>query len=335
MFLVRCRKNEVSMVLKNIFLFILIAVTTSCSVFKSNDSKELKIISMEKEFVHFWDQAKGKSFDKRLVLWDQIVEKPYRDFYDEIVWSKQYSKKWLFYKKKAMKRAFSRFEKDYDLIMKNFKSFDKTLRQQVKFYKKQFPDANFSLPIYAAVAPTFNGRVADIKGKMILTFSMDMMVFLKDNPDTLYAHELFHVYQNKFLQISEEGLKKEKFSINLWTEGFATFVAAHFHPKAKMSDVFMSKKLAQLNENKLKAVSRLFLKVVDKPALDMKDLNKNRIWFGAGTNLSKHYPDRMGYWLGYHVIKKLSEKYEPKNMVSWSPERLHREVKKELQLLTL
>jgi hypothetical protein len=296
----------------------------------SNGRYGYKVINLESEFVTFWDRAKGKPFDEQVKLWDEIIEKPHQDFYDSLVWAKRHRKNWQERRREKLENYFRIYEQKSNAIESNFKSFEVVLEKQIANYKKKFPDAEFSLDIYAApTAGSFNGKAGDIAtkpGETVLAFGMDMIVERNDDANVLYSHELFHVYHVALLDLNEEKSKRAKLTLPLWLEGLATYVSGEFNPKASDGTILLDHNLVKTKKD-VAWLSEQFIKIADNKAWDEKDPGKYLTWFAMGKDTPRSdMPVRTGYLLGLEVTRVLAKKYSLYEMVHWDLDAVHSKV---------
>ena len=99
------------------------------------------------------------------------------------------------------------------------------MAQQIHKYTQRFPDAEFNIPIYAAVGFTFNGQsdyIDSDPNNLILAFGVDVITERDDDPNLLYSHELFHIYHMNLIGLNEEiFLKQGKLTLPLWIFAWA------------------------------------------------------------------------------------------------------------------
>lgn len=291
-----------------------------------------KIVNLGPEFKTFWERAKSQNFEAQMKIWDEVIEKPHQAFYDGLVWEKDSNREWQERKLRRLKEFFPKYQTLYPEIAKQFDSFERTLTDQVKRFQKFFDDAHFEAAIFAAPTTTFNGKggegddSTDPLGKTFLAFGIDMIVDRKDNPDVLYAHELFHIYHTEKVRIDEKVFLGEgHITLPLWLEGLATYASARMNPQASTTDVLMDSKLAKLDEKAVRELAKKFLLVANEKAFDPHKPEIYKAWFTTDpqVTLGEGFPMRCGYLLGLKVAHHLSKKHELSEMVQWTVPQSH------------
>ena len=308
-----------------------------------------KIINLGENFRTFWSEAKDCPYGVQEKLWNKYIESDEQDFYDDIVFQKddredcrEYSEK---NRKKRLKLFFEKVPEIYTPMMQEFESFDHIIISQLEKFKNHFPDANFS-DVSAYAVPSvmsFNGKGEILNDKPVLAFGMDMIAYFVKNPkclegfhavhdaDILYSHEMFHVYHNKFLSITKEKIKKEgKLSHLLWMEGLAVFASGVLNPNASIEAMLMDANLPKIAKPKIKSLSEKFLKVAGEKLHNLENPQISGAWFDMST-LDNDILIRGGYYLGFEVVSNIANKYQLEELVRWDFDRIHTEVKAELE----
>jgi hypothetical protein len=308
-----------------IFIFLHLCGCSSSPYVKAPAEKTITTVNMGKNFELFWRDAAKRDFNDQVSAWETYIEKDHQEFYHELVWQKPQGGDWQ--KKRLLKLAeiFKRYRAAAPRIIEEFHNFEKTVASQMGKFKEKFPDSHFDdILIYAAAAPTFNGKYSFLGKQKLLAFGVDLSVLLDNKVDILFSHELFHVYHNRALKIDKNSFGTIQFSIPLWAEGLATFVSKEMNPQASPSDVFMDKALGSIEEKHIRELAQMYLIFVNTRLEDNE--NESKKWFSGGTKLNDRFPPRMGYWLGYHVAKCLHKKHSLLEMSKWRPEQAHKNV---------
>lgn len=314
-----------------LFPFLFSACSTGSKV-SEGKSSTYEVINLGPDFEHFWEQAKDKKIEEQIAIWDQTIEKPHQAFYDGMVWQKNENPKWEERKLRRLKEFLPKYNLLYPDMMAQFNQFDATLRKQIKKFSEFFSDARFALPIYAAPTATFNGKggeggeSGDPLGRTVLAFGIDMIVDRKDNPDVLYAHELFHIYHVDAIGVNEHVFLSEgHLTLPLWLEGLATYVSQQMNPNASMSDILMDKELPKLSDQQIQLLAQMFLKQANEKAFDSKKPEIYKRWFAIDPqyNLGSQFPPRCGYLLGLKVAQHLAKSHSLNEMVHWKVKEAH------------
>jgi hypothetical protein len=307
-------------------------------------SQQYKVINLGPNFSQFWQSAKGQSFEDQLRAWNEFIETPYQTFYDEMVWQQSSNPKWEERKLRRLKEFFEKYPVLYPEMMNQFTQFDTTLKLQIEKFTHFFPDAYFDLSIYAAPTTTFNGKggeggdTEDKLGKTVLAFGIDMLVDLKNDPDVLYSHELFHIYHTSTIHMNEQiFLKQGHLTLPLWLEGLATYVSQQMNPNASLRDILMDKDLAEVSQQNIHTLAQMFIKESEEASFDMKKPEFYKKWFAIDPQfkIENGFPMRCGYLLGLKVVEKLAKKYSLNEMVHWNVKEIHANVKIALSSMSI
>lgn len=320
------------------FLFVLLMLF-GCSHSSKTESKLMhnyQVVNLGKNFSQFWEKSKAEPFEVQLRIWDEVIEAPYQEFYNEMVWQKSRNPQWRERKLRRLKEFFGKYPTLYPAMMSEFDQFDSTLKLQIEKFVQFFPDANFDLPIYAAPTVTFNGKggeggeSGDKLGKTVLAFGIDMIIDLKNDPDVLYSHELFHIYHTSAIGMNEQVFFKQgRLTLPLWLEGLATYVSQKMNPNASPNAVLMDKDLPKVSRPQIRQLAKMFLKESDEAAFDMNKPEIYKKWFAVdpGFKLQGPFPARSGYLLGLKVAEDLSKNHSLHEMVHWNVDAIHSHVK--------
>ncbi len=295
---------------------------------------DYKIINLGDVFDQFWAEAHDKDFDNQLMLWDQLVEGPQQKFYDSLVYSKSHDIKWQEKKEKRLQHLFNNLRTTYPETKRLFNDFNIIVKNQIARFREHFSDAHFDNEIYVVPGATFNGRSGNISGvdKAVLAFGADIIVQLNGNLDVLFSHEVFHLYhQNKLGFTEQDYLEKGKLTLPLWTEGLATYVSFILNPNASMGDVLMSEELAIIKKQDLSVLALEFLKVSHEKSFDPLKPMIYQSWFSYGGKINDKFPTRVGYLLGFYIVRHLSSVHQIQEMVTWDIARSHRMVLQALE----
>ena len=289
----------------------------------------------------FWMEAKGQSFQKQVLIWETHVENKYADLYSSVVWNKKVRKNWEEFRKVRLKESFEEYETSYDDIIKYFESFENTLNTQIIRYSELFPDADFGkTPIYAIPSlGSFNGKAGGLDSKQdetILVFGLDLIHKRRDDPNILYAHELFHIYHVDKMELNEKvAIEQGMLTLPLWLEGFATWISGKLNPDKTINYLMMDDKYLNIKNINIRKVARKFLLNSEEKAFDDKSQKIYRSWFSSGAKPAvAELPDRIGYYLGYFVVDDINKHYGVSEMVHWKYDRAHKEVMKSLARLS-
>jgi hypothetical protein len=290
-----------------------------------------RIVNLGTEFSAFWNQAKGLPFERQVTVWEQVVESPQRDFYESVVWNRTQDPQWKKRRLERLHAAFQQYRKYAPAMEEEFKEFPTVLGTEVERFRKACPDARLAVTVFAVPSPTFDGKVDSLASKPeenVLAFGMEEIVDNQEDPNVLYAHELFHVYQGERVGLNAKVYEtKGKFSLPLWEEGFATFASEALNPTVPLRKVLLSEKLAELSPKEIPWLASEYLKHVDEPALNAQDPSLYKKWFTSGDASPRPgLPARCGYFLGLHLLRHLAKTHSMLEMANWSLAEAHQRV---------
>lgn len=298
----------------------------------------LRLIVLAAEFRAFWAEAQGKPFEQQLQVWDALVERPHRGFYESFVWNKADNPHWLERKHRLLGRMFPKYPALYPGMMANFERFPATLAAQVARFRQFFPDAVFTGPIYAAPVASFDGKggergETDGSGEPTLAFGIDLITEQNDDVDILYPHELFHIYHGKTAGIDGKIFAEQgRLTLPLWMEGFATYASGLLSPGKSDGELLLDASLGRVPAAERRWLAIEFLKVAGEKAVDGHGSPAFNLWFSSGgPKVRADLPSRCGYWLGLAVVRELARTHSLDEMVRWRVPEIHRHVLETLQ----
>ncbi|MBS1986256.1 MAG: hypothetical protein JST16_19005 [Bdellovibrionales bacterium] len=319
-----------------LFFLTLVGCSSTDPVTKSPPPHGTQIINLGAPFGKFWQKAKGLPFAEQEALWREWVEAPRQEFYDSLVWTKSTRPDWSPFREKQLREAFKVYSERYESIEASFRTFDSTLQVQIRRFHALFPDARFDLDIYAIPsALTFNGKGGSLASSpkiTIMAFGLDQITEGEDDLDTLFSHELFHLYHASMINVSEDRFNREgRMTLLLWMEGLATYVSGELNPYKSDAELLMNEALGRQPKSELAWLARAYLGVADERA---NDLPLYRKWFaGSGESVTKDSPNRSGYLLGLHVVRHLAKTHSLNEMMHWDLPMVHAQVPVALRAL--
>jgi hypothetical protein len=113
------------------------------------------------------------------------------------------------------------------------------------------------------------------------------------------SHELFHVYH---FQVNPPPRLADDVALYrlIWQEGLAIYVSQQLNPDASLSDVLLDPRLAQEGPRYIQTVARDLLTQLESVD-DATAATYLSYWPGG------QIPARMGYLIGYEIVKKMAE----------------------------
>jgi hypothetical protein len=290
-----------------------------------------RVIDLGPEFSRFWSAAANLPFPRQVAIWEKEIEAPQRDFYESIVWNRKQDPEWRARRLRRLTAAFQQYRKYAPEMEKRFREFPALLAREAGRFRRVFPDARLDAATYAVPSPTFDGKVDSLASRPtenVLAFGIDEIVDNQDDPDVLFIHEFFHVYQGERAGLNGEVFVKQgKFSLPLWEEGFATYASELLNPSAPREKILLSAKLVQVPPAELPRLAAVYLEHIEEPALNPRDPSLYKTWFTSGTpGPLPGLPPRCGYLLGLELVRHLSQTHPPIEMAGWRLPEIHRQV---------
>ncbi len=299
----------------------------------------LKIISSKNEFIKFWQEAKGKEFEKQLEIWNKVIESNNLDFCEKYFHGRDLFSDWEFKKIKAAKIALAEYPQIFEKIIEIFNNFDKGLDSHIKQFNSFFPDFNLDNTEVRIVVnlKRFLATLHTENGKTILMFSADNMASLQLDPlqvsgltfklldSVLYSHELFHIYHTKNHPLKyDTSHSNHKLIDNIWSEGLAVFVSGKMNPNASMDEILGFEGIWDRYLLNKKTIQKEFQKDLNEVtsenfvAVDCK-------W--RALSLKRDFmPFMSGYAIGYDFVYCLSQKYSLTELLSWDILKIEKEL---------
>lgn len=299
------------------------------------------IITNKNDFVLFWSEARGKTFDEQLAFWDKIVESQDKSYFEKYVHATQLFPNWQEMKRKKAELAFAEYPLIYEKMVELFDSFEKIFNHHLIIFQKHFPDfflKNLELRVIANVKRFL--ATSSVEGdKHFLAFSIDFMASVHNNPHqisgfefafnpkTFYAHEFFHIYQaQNHPLIIESERSAHKFIELLWSEGLAVFVSGIINPDATVDELLVFKGIHPCYlENKYFVHQSLLQDLKDITAENFIEIDNK--WRNISKKLEK-MPIMPGYAVGYAFISELANSYSLEALLNWNIEQIENELHK-------
>lgn len=279
--------------------------------------------SIAGSFETFWHAAQGLPFEQQEALWDRYIEEPRQELYDWVVWEKRDYPGWQKEKDYALKARFTTYAKMGDQIPAAAANLDAAIPAQVARFRALFPDAPAKPAVAVVLAPDFDSKTGVLKdGTPVLALAIDTLLLEKADPDILFPHELFHLYDARRAGITNDGVMPgTKLTLPLFEEGLATYVSTQVTPGHTDGGYLLQASLGALPASRLQEVARRFL--ADADALTIDPAHRSMAfgrWFeGNDKPYQADLPNRSGYWLGLNLIRQMAKTYSLPEMASWGP----------------
>ncbi|HEV2332887.1 MAG TPA: hypothetical protein VGV16_06960 [Gammaproteobacteria bacterium] len=297
-----------------------LALTLGTATAAASDAPAASIAT---SFEAFWHAAQGLPFEQQETLWDRYIEQPRQELYDWVVWEKRDYPAWQKEKDYALKARFAAYAKIGDRIPAAAASLDTAIPAQVARFRTLFPDAPAKPAVAVVLAPDFDSRTGVLQdGTPVLALSIDTLLLEKADPDILFPHELFHLYDARHAGITNDGVMPgTKLTLPLFEEGLATYVSTRVTPGRTDGEYLLQASLGALPASRLPEVARRFLAEADAPTIDptRRSMAFGRWFEGNDKPYQADLPNRSGYWLGLNLIRQMAKTHGLPEMASWGP----------------
>lgn len=295
--------------------------------------------SLADSFQAFWAAAQGKPFAEQETLWNHYIEGPRETLYRSVVWEVRDYPNWKAGKAKMLAERFRVYPRIAPQIPAAVARIRSALATETVRFRKFFPDASAHPRVAILLAPDFDSKSGVLPdGKPILALAVDTLVLEKANLKILLPHELFHLYDAEHAGVTNDGVMPDtRLTLPLYAEGLATYVSSLVSPGYTDGEYLFQKSLGALPNSRLPAAARAFLADADVTTIDAA---KHRVsqaykrWFFANdTQYQSDFPNRAGYWLGLHLIRRLRKAYSLREIASWPPAKAEREAHAALEAM--
>jgi len=280
-------------------------------------------------FKTFWAAAEGQPFEKQEALWDRYVEQPRQELYDWVVWEKRDYPGWQKDKDYALKARFAAYARIGDRIPAAAASLEAAIPGQVARFRTLFPDSPGKPAVTVVLAPDFDSKTGVLQdGKPVLALAIDTLLLEKADPNILFPHELFHLYDATYAGITNDGVMPgTKLTLPLFEEGLATYVSTQVTPGHTDGEYLLQASLGALPASRLPEVARRFLADADMPTIDPThhSMAFGRWFEGNDKPYQADLPNRSGYWLGLNLIRQMAKTHSLPEMASWAPAQAQQE----------
>ncbi|WP_285574483.1 hypothetical protein [Geothrix limicola] len=284
--------------------------------------------SIEGSFEAFWVEARGRSLEDQVRLWDRWIEGPQQDLYASAVWEVRNHPDWKARKARLLEARFADYARVGDQIPGMIRILEKDLPSRLVSFRSLFPDTPTDLAVRVVVAPGFDAKSGvRADGSPVLLLAADSLLLEQANLDVLFPHELFHLYHARHAGILNDGVMPgARLLLPLFVEGLATCVSVRLAPGSTEGQLLLQEDLGAIPEQRLPAIATRFLAEADEPVLDGGPTTAFKRWFNAArTPQQPDLPNRAGYWLGLHVIRALLRDRSLQELASWPPARAEAE----------
>jgi len=281
--------------------------------------------SIVASFEAFWTAAQGKPFVEQEALWDRYIEGPRKAVYRSVVWEVRDHPDWREIKAHGLKARFARYPGIASQIPLEARDIEAQLGIQASRFRALFPGAAAVPRAVIVLAPDFSAKSGVLSdGTPVVALAVDTLALQKAIVGIHVAHELFHLYDAEHAGVKNDGVMPDtRLTLPLFAEGLAVYVSSLVSPGYSADQYLAQSGLGELPRSRLPAAARDFLRVADSMTIDPAAHGISPFfsqWFeGANKPLNPGYPNRAGYWLGLHLIRRLRRTCSLQQMSSWPP----------------
>lgn len=305
------------------FLMCMTVITLIAAVHAAVAGSDTAPPSIATPFKTFWEAAQGQPFDKQEALWDKIIEQPQQELYDWVVWEKRDYPSWQKEKDYALKTRFAAYAGISGQIPAAAASLESAIPAQVAHFRTLFPDAPANPAVAVVLAPDFDSKTGVLKdGTPVLALSIDTLLLEKADPNILFPHELFHLYDANHAGITNDGVMPgTQLTLPLFEEGLATYVSSQVTPAHTDGEYLLQASLGALPASRLPEVAKRFLADANMPTIDPAhhSMAYGRWFEGNDKPYQADLPNRSGYWLGLNLIRQMAKTHSLPEMAAWGP----------------
>jgi hypothetical protein len=281
-------------------------------------------------FNAFWSAAQGKPFPRQEALWNRYIEEPRRALYRSVVWEVQDNPQWRANRQRMLQVRFAQYPRIASEVPGEAGDIAAQLRIQTVKFRKLFPDAVAAPRAVIVLAPDFDSKSGVLPdGTPVLALAADTLALEKADLRILLPHELFHLYDAEHAGVKNDGVMPDtSMTLPLFAEGLATYVSSAASPGFSDGQYLLQSDLGKLPTSSLAAAARDFLSVANTMTIDPATHSVSPVyarWFESGGRpVNPGYPNRAGYWLGLHLIRRLRQTFSLRQLASWPPAEAQR-----------
>lgn len=291
----------------------------STSKFSRNSSEQIH--SFRNEFHQLMQISKNRDEEFAWNQWQILVESKDRKFFQAVVAGSNEDPDWQKKYRASFDKAWPILQKYQTQIENEFDRFPNLFEENFSRFKKHFSDFDLSMtPVFAVPSLLkFNGKGTEAYGPKVLSFGIDTIVFMREEPkyfprfeatsnaQVLYAHEMFHIYHGQQQKLLGESASAIAELINdAWNEGLATFVSGEINPSASDADLLMDKELARQCKSHGNDLVRRFSTVAQEKSQSPIGKINYRDWFLIASK-DNTLPLRAGYCVGLILARRVHQ----------------------------
>ena len=279
-------------------------------------------------FWRYWDEAKDKTPEEQVRLFQQRVVQAHPEVYNATVLTLDKDKPLVEHYLQAWPKVMAFVGPHLDVARMLSTRVGKDLPRYDARFRKSFPDFAYTGDVYFMVSMgAFDGATRQVNGRTALLFGTDVMAAVygaEANPESFFDHELFHIYHEQFPDPALEDTLAQK----LWHEGLAVYVADTLNPNTPESILFgLPRDMPARSRENLPALAAQL-----RAKLDSKEQEDYQRWFMKKSE-DPVVPPRAGYFLGYLVAKELGRTRSLRELARLRGPALRKELERVLNQL--
>ena len=269
------------------------------------DSVYSKIQNQWYDFHEYWLKSKDKPDSVKIELWDELIEKKYESFLEDVQY-RHYKfslpeKRKKDYKKEIIEDFFVEFPKTLDFQKEFAPKLGKIINQINKKVAVQFPSITLDCDFYITIGIIFKGLAIYIGEKLSFVLAIDRFSNIEDLKVTI-AHELIHLYHDTV--IDKEGLKykyKETLLFTVFTEGLAIYGSQVIYPE--LPGYYLSYTDKELEKNR-RLLSKSASLIKENLLTTDRKVIQEFTWCHSENDT---LPSKSAYYLGYLILREYGE----------------------------
>lgn len=281
---------------------------------------EVKIINLADDFIKYWEEARDKGLEEKKVLWKKKYADKHKYIFDYLIelfkmWDEDFSFEY------ELEQSFSLYERRWSNI-NNLRDIDKYIFEICDKCEAEFRVEDIKLNFIIMAGLNMANAIATEFNEGTSFYFLEKMPRTKYAP-ILFAHEithLFHQYKGK------DNFINPTIAYKLVSEGLAVFSSEKLCPGFNFLQYLVQDDGGESWLAECKKVSKNI-------KLDLiNDLNKSeskydKKYFQGDNSIKDGIPTRIGYFIGYNVIKDLNKIYTLSDIMAWDSERIEKEVR--------
>jgi hypothetical protein len=259
-----------------------------------------RIVNLMPRWWRYWERARTLPREAQVALFEEMVVAERPELFAEGVIGRDPSAP--FDRSAQIADFLAGVEPLVPTMRRLSDSIERDLPGHLASFMENFPDFDWDGTVYFTISlDAFDGAVRSIAGAPQLLFGLDKIARLHGEEADLaplFHHELFHIHHLVLRQPFDPEADNRMYQA-LWAEGLAVYVAHRLNPEASWQALVLNDDMVADGRKNLPSLAAEM-----RDNLDSSDPIFYRDWF-RGVGQRKDIPNRVGYFLGYEVAKRL------------------------------